>query len=229
MNMHWIYLVIFVSMIFTPRIISHDFYFINQQTAQEISIFILGTLGFVIFLWIEKQFRQNFFKRLHIQKEAHQISRELKYTYSYIGELNRKFDILKNILIYLPEKNIINEQNDREIFKPVLEAIQIFSKSEIFLIRFINFESQKILKEIRCNKKIPFIVRSNYIKEKNTFIFETDHYIIFNSPISINNMLCSIIVYGKNLKKLNDDFKIILGLATKSLCLFIYTRTKNPV
>jgi len=209
-----------------PGIVRQDFYFLNEENAEEILIFALGMLGFFVFLWAEKQFRDNLFKRLKIQKEAREISKDLTDTYSYIGEMNRKLDVLKEISLYLPETNPIQPHEERIIFKQIFEAIALFSKSAIFIIRFTDITNRKIVREIKGNKKIPFTVDNSYF-EKNTPINETGHYIVFNAPKPIENLMASIIIYKRNGKNPVADPEFMMVLAAKILCTFAYSQIKS--
>jgi hypothetical protein len=224
--MYWIYLIIFISIVLVPDIVRQGFYFLKEEQAEEVLIFMLGMFGFFIFLWAEKQFRNNLLRRLKIQKEAHEISKDLTDTYSYIGEMNRKLDVFKEIFLCLPETSPIQPHEERIIFKQIFEAIALFTKSAIFVIRLVDITNHKTLREIKGNKKIPFIVDNSYLK-KNTLVAEAEHYIVFNAPKPIENLTASIIIYKRYGKNPVTDIEFLKVLAAKILCILTYAQIKN--
>lgn len=224
--MYWIYLIIFIFIVSVPDIVRKDVYSLRHETIQEILIFTFGMLGFFVFLWAEKKFRDNLLKRLKIQKESREISKDLTDTYSYIGEMNRKVEILRDIFLCLPETNPIQPHEERIIFKSIFEGIALFSKGATFIIRFTDTINHRTLREIKGSKKVPFTVDNSYLK-KNASVIEEDHYIIFNAPKPIENLTASIIIYKKNGKNSVTEPEFMKVLAAKTLCTFAYSQIKK--
>jgi len=186
---------------------------------ESIVIFFLQTIGLLLFLLSEKKSKSNFFKRLKMQKEVGQYSRDLANTYTYIGEINRRLDILKEIFLAKPihtKKHLTNA----DVFRPILDAAKLFGKSKFCLIRFVDTKSYTTIGEIKSEKKrIPFKLTNEYLKE-NKNIIKTDKYFIFNSQDDINNIACSIIIDKSNNKNDIEDPDIFRILAGRALCLF---------
>jgi hypothetical protein len=212
--MYWIYFAIFVLAIFAPTIF-HG----RMNLHEAVIIFIIQSLGLLIYLQSEKKAKYNFFKRLKMQKEMGQYSRDLSNTYTYIGEINRKLDILKEIFLAKPthtKKHLTNS----DVFSPILDAAKLFGKSKYCLIRFVDMKSYKTVGEVKSEKKrMPFALDNEYLKE-NKDIIKTDKYFIFNSQDDINNIACSIIIDKNNGKNDIEDPDIFRILAGRALCLF---------
>lgn len=211
--MYWIYFIIFVIAIFAPTIFYGK---INIFEAEV--IFVLQSIGLLIFFVFEKQARVNFLKRLKIQKEIGQYSRDLTNTYNYIGEINRKLDILKEIFLTQPlhsQKHLTNS----DVFLPILDAAKLFGKSKNCLIKFVDTKLYKTLGEIKNGKiKTKLFSNSEYLK-KNKDVVEMEKYIIFNSN-NINNIICSVIIDKNNKTGNIEDYDIFRILAGRALCLF---------
>jgi hypothetical protein len=212
--MYWIYFAVFVIIIFVPTII-HG----TMNLHEAAVIFVLQTIGLFLFLVSEKKAKSNFFKRLKMQREMGQYSRDLSNTYNYIGEVNRKLDILKEIFLTKPihtHKHLTNS----DVFSPILDAAKLFGKSKHCLIRFVDAKLYKTLGEIKSGKRRMFLPKDNSYLKEDKDIIETEKYIIFNSRDDINNIVCSIIIDKNNSGSEIEDKDIFRILAGRALCLF---------
>src|SRR3989344_5027965 len=100
--MYWIYLSIFVAVVFMPMLVQGGLFFLAEDTVEALIIFCLGALGFLIYLAKDKALIRLIREKILLQKQTNIITRDLSDSYSYIGELNRKFDIVKNLAFHLP-------------------------------------------------------------------------------------------------------------------------------
>lgn len=228
--MYWIYLTIFVLAVLVPDMIGHEksVFFLREEQLEEILIFLLGMGGFLIFRWKEKQSNIHLDEKIKIQKEAHQISKNLTSSYSYIGENNRKLDIMKNISFNLLEMDNQKNGQEKRFFDSVMEAIFILGKSKKFIIRFINTETQKTLRELKSRKKMFLKVNNEDIinnLKKGRIFAESNYHFIITSPRKINNVVSAIIISKNNQQQKLEDPDILKALASQSL--FIFCNLKN--
>lgn len=227
--MYWIYLIIFVLAVLVPDVVPRDsmVFFLDEEQLEELLIFILGLTGFLIFRWKEKQSNSRLAEKIKIQKEAHQISKSLTDTYSYIGETNRKLDILKNISINLAEVNDIGPEGEKKFFDTLVESIYILGKSKKFVIRFIDTETGKTEKSVKSGKKV-FIKAGNEeiirsLSEKKSFT-ETRYHFIAISPKKIGKMISAIIISKNNQQQKLEDPDMLKALASYSLFLYLCSK-----
>lgn len=227
--MYWIYLIIFVLAILVPDLVPHNSkaLFFQEEQLEEALIFILGLTGFLIFRWKEKQSIQNLEERIKIQKEARLVSRNLTDTYSYIGETNRKLDIITNVSLNLSE---LDPKREKKFFDSLLEAINMLTKSNKFVIRFIDTENQKTEKEIKSRKKLVFKLTNEEIiksfKAGKNFV-ETDYYFIVTSPKEVDGLVSAIIISKNNQQQKMEDPEMIKGLASQALVFHFNTQKKK--
>ncbi|MFC1756431.1 hypothetical protein ACFLY1_00590 [Patescibacteria group bacterium] len=226
--MYWIYLVIFVLAVFSPEIIHKGLFFfdhnLNSQQIrmfEELAIFFLGTVGFLMYLWKEKQLKMKTNEKSQIQQEISQISKDLKNSYSYIGEINRKLDIMKNIALGFPRSGSIKLSGKDNSYKTIIEALKVFSKTKKFTIRIVNSASNNTKKEIKGDARMEFKIKNNSLKlmKKENF-FKNDDYYVFRSRGKINNIRTYIIIQREKSNQIEDP-GIINTLATQ--VLFLYT------
>ena len=166
--MYWIYLFIFISAVFVPDIVPRDsrILFLQETQFEELLIFALGLTGFIIFRLKEKQSNINLKEKMKFQKEASRSSKSLNYTYSYIGENNRKLDIMKNISASLLEISELKPGKEKKFFDVMMESIYILGKSKKFVIRFINTETEETEMEMKSRKGIFFKINNKEIIKK---------------------------------------------------------------
>ncbi len=225
--MYWIYLAIFILMVFAPDIIRRDFQFIGEERAEELFILFVGIIGFLIFLRKEKNLKINLEKWIKIQKEANIISRDLSATYNYVGEMNRKLDILKEIYLNPPETLPITPAMEQKVFGLIFDALKLFSKSNHFIIRFIEKKNGNILREIKNRNKLPFQIGADYRENMKNGVFENEKYTVFSSSRDLDGIESHIIIYRQNLRQKIKNYEEFKMLASRTLCLFAYSEIKK--
>jgi hypothetical protein len=193
---------------------------------QEYTTLFLGVLAFVFFNYREMRYRKNKQEKTQIQKEISRMSKDLNHSYTYIGEINRKLDILENITAGFPETSKLPNEKKIEIYESIMSAIQMLSKSDDFILRFINQKNHQTLKEFRSNNnKTP--IYQNASCPHDGYFFENDEFIYTKSQKSIDNVYSCIIIKKKNSNKKTDDPEILKTLAMQALFLFMFIQEKN--
>lgn len=232
--MYWIYLALFILAVMIPGIVSDDdrFFFLKEEQIEEISIFFLGFFGFLIFLISEKRSAKYLKEKMKIQKEAREISKNLTSTYSYIGETNRKLDIIRNISENLLDLPRITQKKELEFYNNLTESIFAISKSEKFVIRFVDTKNKKTKKEIKSKKRIYFKIENSEIidkifKKEIGFIEKKYHFVIVSSK-EINNTVSAIIISKNNEQQKLEDLEILKSLTAYSLFFYDYV-TKEKI
>ncbi len=226
--MYWIYLIIFTFIVFIPTLVRSGFYVFDMTQVQEFAILLLGSLGFTLFLLMEKKFKKNLSEKNRIQGQVNNMTKDLKQSYSYIGEINRKLDILENIALGYPESSKLTHKNEIESYHSIMEAISLFGKADEFALRFACLPKYEILKEI---KSMPENALSFSLKhhEKDINYFESDDFIVVTSPKPIDNVLSYIVIKKKTAGHKIEDIEIMKTLAAQALFIFVFTRNKKQI
>lgn len=226
--MYWIYLIIFTLIVFVPSFVRKGIYVFDMTQTQEYAILLLGSVGFLIFLILEKKFKKNLTEKNKIQGQVNSMTKDLKHSYSYIGEINRKLDILENIALGYPESSKLTHKSEIEAYNSIMEAIKLFGKSDEFALRFVRLPGYEILKEI---KSIPENALSFSFKgqEKEMSCFESDEFIVVMSPKQIDNIFSYIVIRKKTVSQKIDDMEIMKTLAAQALFIFVFTRNKKHI
>lgn len=224
--MYWIYLIIFTFIVFMPTIIQHGFFGFNTTQTQEFATLFLGSLGFLIFTIQEKRLKKNMEEKSDIQRKVNSMRKDLTHSYSYIGEVNRKVDILESIALSYPESLVITAKKQKEVYKSIMEAVRLFGKSDEFILRFVCLSSKEVLKEIKSfpGASINFSLKN--LDLENIF-FESDNLVVVNSPKSIDGVFSYIILKKKIPNQRIEDLEMIRTLAAQALFFFMFVRKEN--
>jgi hypothetical protein len=95
--MYWIFLIIFIIVVLVPDIVRSNFYIISETRLEEVLIFFMGAVAFAIFMKNEQQLLFHKKEKVKDEKKIEQAVKDLVESYSYIGEVNRKMDLLMNM------------------------------------------------------------------------------------------------------------------------------------
>ena len=224
--MYWIYLIIFLFIVFVPSIVQEGIYGFNLVQTQEFAILFLGSIGFAAFLIQEKRLKKNMAEKNDFQRKVNTMRKDLAHSYSYIGEVNRKVDILESIALSYPESLVITAKKQKDVYKSIMEAIRLFGKSDEFILRFVCLPSKEILKEI---KSFPDVSISFSLKniDLNTQFFESDEFIVISSPKTVDDVFSYIVIAKKNPNQRMEDLEIIRTLAAQALFFFMFVRKEK--
>jgi len=230
--MYWIYIIIFILAVLTPEIVNRDVGPIGQERIEGLVIFGLGIISFLVLLLKERQLSKSRNEKTKIQNEANKFFKDLKDSYSYIGEINRKLDILKNIALGLPENSLLTPSKEKEIYDSIIEAVRTLGKTSDFSIRFINMTSNNIEKEIKGKNNFSANIKNNMFTNNENCVAEVDKHMIICSPRSIDNISAWIVI-AKKKNQISENIEILKALASQSLFLFAFSRKamlhKTPI
>lgn len=223
--MYWIYLTFFVLIILTPKVIQGGALFFREEDLESLVIFCFGMLGCALYLAKEKALLRTFQEKLHLQKQKNIITKDLSDSYSYIGGLNRKFDVVKELIFRLPKDTAETlRKKQPESFQSILEAAKVFAKSERVSLRFVDTKTKSIEKILESSRGKAFdgFDAETLLSSKKTF-WEEQNFAIARSPLQARGIAAYIIFYKtSNHIEDADVFKI---LASQALLLFSLERS----
>jgi hypothetical protein len=224
--MYWIYLAIFTVVIFVPTIVKNGLGNLSVVQTQEYAILFLGFIIFILFSVQEKIYKRQKKEREEMLRKVNRMSKDLTSSYSYIGEINRKLDILEGITLEFPGSSRISARKQKELYESIVSAIKLFGKGEDFVLRFIDHDNCETLKEIKSHKDVLITLPQKSCGRDVRFL-ETEEYIVISTPKTVNNITCSIIIKKKSQSHSIDDLEIMKTLAMQALSLFIFVNNKK--
>ena len=228
--MYWIYFVIFIVAVLVPDIVHRGAYSFSENNVEEIFIFLLGITGFILFVIKERQASVQKEEREKGLRQLERASKDLIESYSYIGEVNRKMDILLQISLGLMDRSVLDKRKEKEIYNAIINAASFIMKAECACLKFINIKSDRIEKESKANE-----CRCNF---KNSELFELDEeihafkrkdFLIITSRETIKGIKSYLLVKGYDEKeeRVPNNTGIIKALASQALFIYAYMNNKK--
>lgn len=154
--MYWIYLFLFILMIFTPEVVSTGIFFFREEDLESVIIFCFGLIGLLLYLGKETALMKAIREKLSLQQESNQIRKDLVQSYSYIGEMNRHLEILKNMIFESPHtaEELLHGDQGR-VYESVFDATLLLAQSDTAALFFVNCNTGEVLTshQIGANKE----------------------------------------------------------------------------
>lgn len=228
--MYWIFLILFIIAVLIPDIIRGPIYFLAEERAEEVAIFFMGVIGFLVFMRNEYKLSLQKKEKEKEEKRMKQTVKDLVESYSYIGEVNRKMDILMSIALGLSDRSVLNKNREKEIYESIVSAGNFLLKADCSYLRFVDQRNSKNLKEVKLDK------RKNPVKNEeltgmgeNINVKKCGECIAISSPQKINNIKSYLIICGYDEEEVANpkNMEILKVFASQALFLYSYLSLEN--
>jgi hypothetical protein len=218
--MYWIYLLLCVLVILTPEFIESGTWVLSEDDFESLIIFAFGTLGLLLYISKEKAFFRAHAEKVILQKKANTISKDLSQSYSYIGEMNRKLDVIQEVIFELPRKTLIKRKKPTDLYKPILEAAKVFARTDKAALLIVD------IKKKTCTEEIGGHLFKRYepahlLGAKKSFWSE-DHVLIVRSPYAADGKHAFLLL--EKVTNHSEDMEHLQILASQALLLTVHGR-----
>lgn len=219
--MYWIYLAIFIFAILTPKFVQHELLLLPEEDFESLLIFCFGALGFMLYLAKEKALLRVFREKLHLQKQANIITRDLSDSYSYIGEMNRKLDIIKELIFSLPKTTADTlGKKQGAIYKSLLDTASLLAKTDEVTLCFADTKSkewkERYQKHPHSATLPPFDAKM--LLEEGKFFWEIGEDVVIRSPRQAKGV-SAFLIFSKTRNHIEDG-EVFQILASEALLLY---------
>ena len=144
----FVYLTFFVLAVFSPSLVSRDYFGISQKVLEETLIFIMGLASLVTVAVYERIMEKRLLEREAATQNAERVTKELVESYKYIGSINRQFEVLKK----LANETSISLVKSDAYWKDLLQSLATNAASCVnaarVLIRFVELEKLRTDREV---------------------------------------------------------------------------------
>ncbi|MDD5464724.1 MAG: hypothetical protein PHP62_06260, partial [Candidatus Moranbacteria bacterium] len=193
---------------------------------EELAIIFVGMLGFLFIIVKERQLASHRKEKEREQRRLQQTAKDLVESYSYIGEVNRKMDLLMQIGLGLSERSTLNKKQEKEIYQSILDSTNFLLKAECSTIRFVNVKTGKIVKDVVLDEKCRALEEGiNFFKMgENVHVKHVHNFMVFSSQKTIDDIKSFLIAKAPDefQSRDNNNQEIIKYLVTQSLFLYSY-------
>lgn len=224
-GMYWIYLIIFVLAILTPELIQYELTWLREDDIESLLIFCFGVFGFMIYLAKEKTLLRVFREKLHLQKQANIITRDLSDSYSYIGEMNRKLDIVKELIFALPKATAESFGKEKGVlYRPLLEAASLLTKTDQVTLGFADKKAETWSAVYMKDTASPLgeSFSSKRLFSEGKYFWEENDTIIVRSPRPAQGV-SAFLIFSKTRNHFEDG-EVLKLLVSEALLLYCMER-----
>jgi hypothetical protein len=228
--MYWIFLILFITAILIPDIIRGSVYSLTETRAEEVAIFLMGATAFLVFVRNELQLTLHKKEKEKDEKKINQTVKDLVESYSYIGEVNRKMDILMSIALGLTDRSVLNKKREKEIYEAIISASNFLMKADFTCLRFIHIASLKTEREIGLEGKSEQIKNSDLANiPENNNVKKTKDRLILASSQTINDVRGYFIIndYDEEEEKNPKNIEILKVFISQALFLYSYVNLSD--
>jgi hypothetical protein len=213
-----------------PDIIDGKLWIFSENRVEEILIFLLGATAFLIFIKSEQKLIFHKKEKEKDQKKINQTVKDLVESYSYIGEVNRKIDILMSVALGFSDSSNLNKSQEEEIYKSIVIATNSLLKAESTSLRLIDIDTKKTKKESRTKKENNSIKNSELLAmEEKTTLKKNDDCLIISSGKKINGVKSYLIIcgYDKEEESNSKNLEIIKVFVSQALFIYAYAHQEG--
>lgn len=222
--MYWIYFLLFLFAAATPGAVRGGAFGLSEEAAETVVVLLFGSVGFLLFLAKQKSLLRHLREKLNLQREKTVISKDLSDSYSYIGEANRKIDLLKGLILSLPDAALRFRNGEvRAAYGSFEKAVVTACKSPSFLVRIVDAGRKEVDKELRVGKCASCLsVPVETLLASTKSLSEESGCVVVRSKEIVGGRV-AFLVFPKQVNWF-DDSGLLETLATQALVLYLLER-----
>ena len=226
--MYWIYLLFLVLAVLTPILITREHLVLPEEELEGLIILLLGMAGFFVYFAKEKALFRLLRERLALQKTTHNIQRDLSESYSYIGAMNRKQEIVKEMLFDLSVRTANDSRYCDLWYRKILQTALELARVDAGSLRFVDVRKRILIDHyeegVHGNEHYIDLVPDVILGQKKLF-FESEGCYVVRSP-RLSDGVVAFLVIPKQVNHF-DDVEIFKMLAASALTFYTLS-CQNP-
>jgi hypothetical protein len=226
--MYWIYLLFLVLAVLTPILITREHLVLPEEELEGLIILLLGMAGFFVYFAKEKALFRLLRERLSLQKTTHNIQRDLSESYSYIGAMNRKQEIVKEMLFDLSVRTANDSRYCDLWYRKILQTALELARVDAGSLRFVDVRKRILIDHyeegVHGNEHYIDLVPDVILGQKKLF-FESEGCYVVRSP-RLSDGVVAFLVIPKQVNHF-DDVEIFKMLAASALTFYTLS-CQNP-
>ncbi len=133
-----IYLALFVMAVLSPSIWTHGIWGLSETRLEELSIFMFGLAGLATFSVYERMVERRVKEKEEVELDYNRAKKELIESYTYIGSVNRKIELLKKATNTASLSMAEGKKLPRELFQALAQNAAASIGADFAMLRFIT-------------------------------------------------------------------------------------------
>ena len=218
-----IYAFLLLTLIASPVLIARDYGVVPEEYLESLAtIFLLGLLGVLYYLH-GRDIRRQEAEQRKLEQELDISSSKLNEAFQYIGLVNRRLPLLKNLTTDLLAKNEGTKHGKKSVFADLLaSAVNSIARTEWGMLRFVEMATQRTVREFVYTEKSYVMVKheisnrelSAALNGKNQ-LQQYDNLYYFADSDSQASVRCLLIVPKKSVG-LEDEHLVLQSIVDQA-------------
>lgn len=157
--MSFLYLVFFVLAVLSPSIYEQGYFGLSENLLEEATIFLFGMAGIITFTLYERHIERREAETARMENDVQRTKAELVESYSYIGSVNRKIELLKRLMNDTSMTLIDRKRLPKELLQAIAQNALGAVGAEAVLLRIMDQATLRTVAEVQVNAKKPQVFR----------------------------------------------------------------------
>lgn len=161
-RIEWIsfaYLVFFVLAVLSPSLYTRGYIGLSETVLEEITIFLFGLAGILTFTWYERFIERREGEAKQMEDSIQRAKLELVDSYSYIGSVNRKIELLKGLANDTSLSLVDRKRLPRELLQAIVQSAVSATAADGALLRIMEHASLRTAVEVQAETDHPRVFR----------------------------------------------------------------------
>jgi hypothetical protein len=211
--MFFLYLVIFVVIVSTPFIIYDGFWIFTEDETEALLLLFSGVISFLIYRFRDYQVFQNIKDRIRLQRLFARAQRDLSESYSYIGQANRRADIMYEIFSDLSHVTSDDYSNS------IRDALDFLPHAKEYSFRLIDLNTMSNVAKIDNSQELQRLPDKLFCKSGNTHTYQYKDILFIYSEVPDKKMRsCLAVPFSE---KAEDDTEFFKALTAYFIMIYV--------
>jgi hypothetical protein len=155
-----VYLLFFVLAVVSPSLITRGYFGLAEDTLEELTIFVFGLAGILSFATYERLMERREKERDQAAMDYQRAKTELIESYTYIGAMNRKIELLKSLANDTTKSmGEGGKRLSKDLFQSLVANACAAAGAEAALLRFLEVEKLRTEREFLHQARARFVFR----------------------------------------------------------------------
>ncbi len=207
--MFFIYLAVFILIVATPFIITDGWWVFTEDETESIVLLLAGVVSFALYRMRDYQVFEYLKDRVKLQRTVVRTQKELSESYSYIGQANRRTDIMYEIF------SDLSHMESSDCGDAVKNAMELLPYTDNFCLRFIDIKKRKAHHNVGGTARFKHLPDKLFCKNTNSRTYrEKDLLFVYSEAVDKNLRTCVVLPYSEKAENDIDFFKALTAYFT---------------
>lgn len=220
--MFFLYLAIFITIVATPFFVTSGWWIFSEDETESIVLLGSGIISFVIYRLKDYQVFETIKDRIRLQRSIARAQKELSESYSYIGQANRRTDIIYEIF------SDLSHMDSESYDDAVMRAMKLLPYTDVFSFRSINIAKNHACNKINRGMEFTHLPDELFCKKNNSHSYRHRDILFIYSELGQKGLrTCIALPYSEQAENDIDFFKALTAYFTMVYVFHDYSCTKK--